>query len=682
MMQLGNLHPLFVHLPIGILLLAFLMELFYIRKPEPKDNGTILFTLGIGAVSALFSILSGWFLGENGAYDEELLFKHRWIAVAFGLGAIALFFLKKSNKKQAQKAYLPTFMLVLLLLTFTGHYGGSLTHGEDFLFAEKYEDPIIEDVDKAQVFSEIVQPILHKKCVSCHNSSKTEAGLLLTSQSGLLTGGDSGSPLDSLKKEGTSLMMHRIHLPLTEKEHMPPKGKAQLTQEEIMLLEWWLENNHCFDCLVQDLPHDGKLEPVLASLEKDTSPQAQIAERVDEIPSGFIATLAQHDISAQLISEEMPLLAVNFLQRKDLTEEDFELLKTYKDNVVELNLGYTNLDDVLAKQLKSFKNLINLQLQHTQITNEGAKSLKGFKFLETLNLFGTSLDDAALARLLNLDNLKKLYVWQTQMTPNGLSNFKEEHDLVEIQGQIADSVFAASSLGPPTIIAEQEIFRDSIEVSLEQYFEGASIYYVLEDVNNDTVPKQYQEPFYINTTGKLRAYTTLDNWEPSAESTAEFLRNKVEVSNVSLSKSPHPKYTAQKGKTLSDFKRGTTNFVDGNWLGYEAEHMTATIEFKEKTTISNIAVGILSHPVNWIFRPVGYTVWGSADGINFSRIKRIKLPKQPPSNDIERLVYNIEFEPTTLKKVRLLVESPLKNPEWHPVPGGNSFIFVDELVFN
>ncbi|MEM9648684.1 MAG: c-type cytochrome domain-containing protein, partial [Bacteroidota bacterium] len=463
-MQLGNLHPLFVHLPIGILLLAFLMELFYAKKPAPKDNGTILFTLGIGAASSVFSIISGWLLGDNGGYDEALLDKHRWIAVAFAVGAIGLYFLKKSSKKQLQKAYMPIFVVVLLLLTLTGHYGGSLTHGEDFLFAEKYEEPVIENIDEAKVFAEVVQPILNKKCVSCHNSGKAKGGLLLTSQGELLSGGDSGALLDSLPKEGTSLLMHRIHLPETEEEHMPPKGKVQLTSEEVLLLEWWMTNNNCFDCLVKDLPHTGKLEPVLASLEKDTSSQAQIAEKVDGVPADFMVSLATNKLSAQLLSEEMPLLSINFMQRKDVSLEDFELLKKHKENIVELNLAYTNFDDELAKQLKPFKNLIKLQLQNTQITNEGAKQLKGFKFLETLNLFGTDLDDASLARISDLPNLKKLYVWQTQMTAEGLTSFKQGNQTVAIQGQIADSVFAASSLGPPTIIAEHEIFRDSVQV--------------------------------------------------------------------------------------------------------------------------------------------------------------------------------------------------------------------------
>lgn len=681
-MQLGNLHPLFVHLPIGILVLAFLMELYYYKKPTPKDNGTILFALGIGALSALFSIGSGWLLGDNGGYDEELLFRHRWIAVAFTVGALLLFFLKKSVNSLAKKTYFPVFVLVLILLTLTGHYGGSLTHGEDFLFEESYEKPVIEDIEQAAVFSDVIQPIFQQKCVSCHNSGKAKGGLLLTSQKELLAGGDSGSLLDSLEQEKMSLLMHRLHLPIADKEHMPPKGKVQLTAEEVLLLNWWMMNENCFDCVVKNLPADEKLDAVLTSLEKDTSVKALIAEKVDNVPLEFITKLSQNNISAQLASEEVPLLSVNFLKRKDLSEEDFDLLKPYRENIVEMNLGYTNLTDELAKKLKQFKHLTKLQLQNTEITNAIVPMLSGFEFLESLNLYGSELDDSALNTFATLPNLKSLYVWQTKMTKDGLSEFQKQNGAIMVQSRIADSVFASSTLAAPTIIADREIFKDSVKVSIEQYFEGAKVYYITENSKNDTIPREYTEPFYLTETSTLKTYSTLDNWEPSLVSKAHFLKNQVEVSNITLAGSPHPKYKAKGGKTLMDLKRGTTNFVDGNWVGYESQHMTATIEFKKQTTISNISVGSLSIPTNWIFFPVGYTVWGSTDGNNFRKIKTIKLPKPEPSIDIERMAYNITFDPISLKKVRLFVESPLKNPDWHIAPGGNSFIFLDELVFN
>ncbi|WP_136467028.1 DUF2231 domain-containing protein [Flagellimonas onchidii] len=681
-MQLGNLHPLFVHLPIGILILAFLLELYYRNRPEPKDNGTVLFALAIGALSALFSVLSGWFLGDGGGYDEELLFNHKWIAVAFAVGSLMLFFLKKSNKNIAKRTYFPVFIVVLVLLTLTGHYGGSLTHGEDFLFHEEYEDPVIEDVDKALVFSEIVQPIIQKKCVSCHNQGKSKGELLLTSQKELLAGGESGSLFDSLEVEQTSRFMHHLKLPIADEAHMPPKGKVQLTSDELLLLEWWVRNQNCFDCVTKDLPRTDKLNAILASLEKDTSTRALIAEKVDEVPLEFIASLAQNKISAQLIAENVPLISVNFMKRNDVSEADFDLLKEYKKNIVGMNLGYTNFNDTLIKLLKPFKNLTELQLQHTDIGNETVKQLAKLEHLESINLVGTELDDSAFQELGRFPNLRTLFIWRTKMTDEGVLVFKDQSNKVRVQGQIADSVFAASTLAPPTILAEHEIFTDSIEVSIEQFFDGAKVFYVSENAQNDTIPKEYKEPFYVSETTTIKAYAVLNDWEPSEPSFVNLLKSKAEITDVSLAKSPHPKYSAKGGKTLMDLKRGTTNFVDGNWLGFEAQHMTATIEFKEPTVVSTVSIGSLSIPNNWIFFPVGYTVWGSTDGSTFNKLKTVKLGIQEPSVIIERKAYNIDFDPVALKKVRLLVESPLKNPDWHAVPGGNSFIFLDELVFN
>lgn len=681
-MQIGNLHPLVVHLPIGILILAFLLELYYKKRPEPKDDGTVLFALGLGAASAFFSVLSGWFLGDGGGYDENLLFNHKWIAVAFAVGCLLLFFLKKSTKNQAKKAYFPVFVVVLVLLTLTGHYGGSLTHGEDFLFQEAYEDPVIEDVDQAMVYADIIQPVLQKKCVSCHNKGKAKGGLLLTSKNELLAGGESGGLFDSLEV-GNTRLVHHLLLPIEDDDHMPPKGKVQLTSDEILLMEWWVQNQNCFDCETKDLPKSEKLNGILASLEKDTSAWALISEKVDEVPSEFMQTLTQNNISAQLVSEKMPLVSINFSKRQDLSETDFDLLKAYRKNIVEINLGHTNFDDELAKELKPFKNLTKLQLQHTPISNKTVEQLVGFEYLESLNLYGTDLDNGILQTFKKFPNLNTLFVWQTKMTKDGLLAFSKENETVNVQGQIADSVFAASTLSPPTILADHEIFKDSIKVSIEQFFEGAKIYYVAVDATNDTIPKEYTEPFYLTETTTIKAYAALEGWEPSERGTADFLKSQAEIGSVSLASSAHPKYAAKGGKTLMDLKRGTTNFVDGNWLGFEAQHMNATIEFKEKTVISNVSIGSLSIPNNWIFLPVGYSVWGSLDGTTYRKLKTVKLSKpKPPKNPIERIVYNIDFDPVEVKKVKLLVESTLKNPDWHAVPGGNSFIFLDEVVFN
>ena len=48
-------------------------------------------------------------------------------------------------------------------------------------------------------------------------------------------------------------MLQRIHLPLEEKEHMPPKGKQQLLSDEIALLTWWIKEGADFKAKVKEL---------------------------------------------------------------------------------------------------------------------------------------------------------------------------------------------------------------------------------------------------------------------------------------------------------------------------------------------------------------------------------------------------------------------------------------------
>ncbi|NNG10718.1 MAG: hypothetical protein HKM92_11135, partial [Arenibacter sp.] len=234
--QIGHLHPLVVHLPIGILLLGFILEIVYRKKPSEASNEIILMVLLIGAFSAVISLGTGWLLGEDGGYDETLLFRHRWLAVAFTVLAIGLYLLKKATNALALKLYLPVYVIVLILIGITGHYGGSMTHGEDYLFTDtRIKKVVIEDVDKAQVYADIVQPIFDTKCVGCHNPSKIKGGLLMDTKENLLAGGDSGNILDSVSGNKASLFMQRLHLPLEDEDHMPPKGKVQPTAEELAL---------------------------------------------------------------------------------------------------------------------------------------------------------------------------------------------------------------------------------------------------------------------------------------------------------------------------------------------------------------------------------------------------------------------------------------------------------------
>ena len=58
----------------------------------------------------------------------------------------------------------------------------------------------------------------------------------------------------------------RILLPESDEEHMPPKGKTQITENELLVLKWWIEQGASFDKKVSQLAVSNEVKPILASL--------------------------------------------------------------------------------------------------------------------------------------------------------------------------------------------------------------------------------------------------------------------------------------------------------------------------------------------------------------------------------------------------------------------------------
>lgn len=679
-MQLENLHPLLVHLPIGIIFIGFFLEVWQLKFPEKVNKETMVFILGSAAFFAILSVATGWFLGNNGGYNEDTLALHKWLGVAFAITALALFYVKRSSRAIAKKLYWPLFVVSLILLSATGHYGGNMTHGEDFLFVDHAAKEIeIDNIEEAQVFAQVVQPIFEAKCVSCHNPNKIKGGLQLKTKEDFIKGGDSGSLFDTISEHASNLMKHRIDLPLEDEEHMPPKGKLQLTDEEKLLLDWWMKNENCFDCIVSELHADARIESVLASLETDASTRGKLARELDFVSSEALSVLAQNNISVQQLAEDNPLLRVNFGRRKDISKKDFDQLNAVSENVVEINLASTNFDDQLARNLKMFKNLTKLQLQGTSISEEALKSINELSFLESLNLFGVDLDPNKINTFAEMSNLSDLYISPNDdrydfnlLTENGIT----------VHGTDLDEKFKASKLFPPVIIADNEIFSDSLRIEISSGFEDSKIFYGHVSTLRDTVIHEYVAPFYLKNSTTLFAYSDKEGWGTSEYQKATFIKTGADIVKASLATKPHEKYVAHGSTTLIDKKRGSTNFVDGQWLGYERDNLTGTLFFEKPTKVKTISIGHLSAPTSWIFSPVGYKIWGSKDGKNYRLLKNIELPPNQPTSDVETKLVNINFEEAILTNIRVQIVNQQKNPDWHPNPGGDSFIFIDEIVVN
>ena len=216
-----------------------------------------------------------------------------------------------------------------------------------------------------------------------------------------------------------------MHLPLDHDEHMPPKGKVQLTDNEKALLEWWMENNNCFECKVNELTREGNIAGILTSLEQDTSAIAVLTKEAMEVPQEWLQNVRRAGISVQTLSSENHLLSVNMASMDSITDDTLEVLEEYASNIVELDLGFSNFNDDLMSELKPFKNLLKLKLQHTKVTDAIGEYLSDLELLESLNLYGTAVTDKIVLDLKENKKLRNIYLWKTDVTEDGLAQLQQ-----------------------------------------------------------------------------------------------------------------------------------------------------------------------------------------------------------------------------------------------------------------
>jgi mono/diheme cytochrome c family protein/uncharacterized membrane protein len=492
---LGHFHPLIVHLPIGFLLIAGLLELDRLTRRNSVSAHTITLILFWSAVSATIACVFGYLLSLGGGYDEETLNDHMWQGIGVAIFAWVAWGVKSENLGRvvpfAQRMYLPALGVSLLLLLAAGHHGGNLTHGSDYL-TQYAPEPFrtlagieprsteiafkpITDVNQAVVFEQIVNPILQSRCVQCHNAKKAKGGLRYDTAEMLKKGGEDG-PVFVAGKGLQSSMVKRCLLPEDDEHHMPPKGKTQLTDGQIALITWWIDQGASFDKKVSDLNVNDAIRPVLASLGGGgpvetggkavaaTSGPAPVSPvltmKVPAAGQNVINEVKKTGLLVLPLSKEQNQLEVSAVNARTFGDAQAIVLPKLSEQVVWLKLGDTQITDLTLVQLAKLRNLQKLHLEQTNVTDAGLKNLKGLANLEYLNLYGTPITDAGLTELENLKNLKTVYLWQTKVTEQGIANLKKAMPKLDVISGISEQAIAEFAKAAPVDIKAGEVKKN------------------------------------------------------------------------------------------------------------------------------------------------------------------------------------------------------------------------------
>jgi uncharacterized membrane protein len=199
----GRFHPLALHFPITLLVLALGLELLsFTPKPWSRLSALSMPILFLAVFTACITATLGVLLASNEGHMGTLVERHRLLGVSVAILSIVALGLRWSSEVfQAKKKLLRlsssgTLSVTCLVMMFAAHDGGSMVHGQNYLpqyapvaiksllsasqHNEVNELTLIQSPQTTKLladFSNDIAPIIERNCSSCHGASKQKAGI-------------------------------------------------------------------------------------------------------------------------------------------------------------------------------------------------------------------------------------------------------------------------------------------------------------------------------------------------------------------------------------------------------------------------------------------------------------------------------------------------------------------------
>jgi hypothetical protein len=149
---------------------------------------------------------------------------------------------------------------------------------------------------------------------------------------------------------------------------------------------------------------------------------------------------------------------------------------------------------------------------------------------------------------------------------------------------------------------------------------------------------------------------------------------------IQLAEPPSPKYPGQGGVTLVDGERGTFDFHDGKWLGFEGRDFEAVVDLGKPMAVERVTCGFLEEQVSWIFLPARADIAVSADGERYILVGTFAEKPVPAGGPRVKDYAATIPKGTPVRFVRLRAASIGVCPSWHIGAGGKAWLFIDEVM--
>ena len=416
---LGRFHPALLHLPIGLIVLIPLLEIAGIERSALREAADFVLRAAISL--ALPTLALGYMLAYGSGDTGTTVSRHMWGAIALCIELMLCLLVRSAWALRGQAYVYPALLTATLLtLIWTGHEGGNITHGSDYIthympapLRAFFPPSSVSDAGPGSFYAQHIHPVFEAKCVACHGAGTAKASLRLDSYSSVMQGGKDG-PVVIAGKPGASMLLARVTLAPGDPHFMPAEGRTPLTSDEVSSIRAWIQAG-----ATSTTTSIAGFKLADQSTEPPLKPVGNYNELMPEI------FRMRHSLGAKLVpmsanqSDGLILRTVDAASTFGDTQlAQFQKFAPY---IVEAELARTAVTDASFDTLRTFTNLRALHLEGTSITGVNLVKLSSLTQLTYLNLSGTKVTSQAIAPLRNMPRLRHLYVFNTSAQPENAS---------------------------------------------------------------------------------------------------------------------------------------------------------------------------------------------------------------------------------------------------------------------
>ena len=694
---LGNFHPVVLHLPIGAFL--FTLLLFAYQK-FTKIKLTIPIRLGLifSFISAIVSSILGFILQFYGEYDNSLVNFHMWLAVITTLLIGLIYFLHKKNEDNKYIAH--SFVSAVIFMTVTGHYGGSITHGKDYLKLPEINQTVrFVSYDSIHVYNDVVSSIIDSKCVKCHNMSKSKGGLMLTSQVEINKGGDNGKIFLANNSSDSKLYTY-LNLPINDKMHMPPDGNSQLTENEKNIIKMWIDSGAQFDGFtkIADDDYSNEILNYLPPLVASVVPPSK----------NSLINLIENDFRIERISIESNFIDLKY-DGTSFGSKQWNLLLKVSQNIQRLDLSNIDFSKINSAKLKKLKNL-----KYLNLTNTNFNSGDLYNIPETVQILILSKNNIEPKNLLDISTrpqLKKVFAYNTVSDEklkksladqsnnkiyfgislqdfSSLEGFPLEKPIIEANG-VEINPNPITDINPKF---NRTLFVDSILVEVIKAISEPMYRYTTNETSPDSLSSLYNGPMVFTKSGNFNIKAFKKGYRSSIVKSFYFDKIKSRINNYNLITKAIDPYN---NDILFDGQLASLDFRDGKWNGFIHEedqekakqqgriensgNLIVDFELPRNKNISEIAISCMESINNgFILLPEAISLYDITGG-DEELISYLKIPKSNVDEADSKRVFKLSLKSQNTQRIRLKIESNRKLPKGHVAEGQPGWLFVDEI---